>query len=55
MVNGKVYNTIVGVRPAMIIDVRCRDVDSEEISTRKEVVCGGNLKMDEWSRQVGQN
>ena len=31
-------------------DVRCRDVDSEEI-TKEEVGCGGNedVKMDEWS------
>ena len=37
-------------------DVRCRDLDSEE-STREEVGCGGNedVKMNEWSRQAGQN
>ena len=37
-------------------DVRCRDVSSEE-STIEEVGCGGNedVKMDEWSRQDGQN
>ena len=36
--------------------VRCRDLSSEE-STREEVGCGGNedVKMDEWSHQVGQN
>ena len=37
-------------------DVRCRDFGSEE-STGEEVGCGGNedVKMDEWSDQVGQN
>ena len=37
-------------------DVRGRDLGSEE-STREEVGCGGNedVKMDEWSHQLGQN
>ena len=37
-------------------DVRCRDVGSED-NTRKEGGCGGNgdVKMDEWSHQAGQN
>ena len=36
--------------------VRCRDLGSEE-STIEEVGCGGNgdVKMDEWSHQAGQN
>ena len=36
--------------------VRCRDMGSEE-STIEEVGCGGNgdVKMDEWSDQAGQN
>ena len=36
--------------------VRYRDVGSEE-STIEEVGCDGNdyVKMDEWSRQAGQN
>ena len=39
-------------------DERCRDIGSvEEITIREDVGCGGNedVKMDEWSHQVGQN